>query len=62
MTDDVTIRSEQPADHTSIDEVVGAAFGSPAEARLVRAIRDSAFVIPELSVVAERDLRVVGTS
>lgn len=57
---DVTIRPERFDDHAAIAEVVEAAFGSPAEARLVDAIRTSAFAIPELSLVAERDRRVVG--
>jgi putative acetyltransferase len=57
---DVTIRPEHPRDHAAIAEVVEAAFGSPAEARLVEAIRASEFAIPDLSLVAERDGRIVG--
>jgi putative acetyltransferase len=57
---DVTIRAERRDDYAAIDEVVEAAFGSPAEARLVQEIRTSALAIPELSLVAEQDRRVVG--
>ena len=57
---DVTIRDEGPDDYAAIDEVVESAFGSPAEARLVHAIRTSALAVPELSLVAEQDRRIVG--
>lgn len=57
---DVTIRAERPADHDAIAEVVTAAFGSPAEARLVEAIRSSPNFVPELSLVAALDGRIVG--
>ncbi len=56
----MTIRAERSVDHAAIDEVVTAAFGSPTEARLVRAIRASEFALPELALVAERDRRIVG--
>ena len=58
--DDVIVRAERPEDHATIDEVVEAAFRSTAEVRLVNAIRASEFAIPELSLVAERDGRVIG--
>jgi putative acetyltransferase len=57
---EVTIRVERDDDHPAVGEVVEAAFRSPAEARLVEAIRASEFFIPELSLVAERGGRVVG--
>lgn len=57
---DVAIRVERPDDYDAIATVVESAFGSPAEARLVEAIRSSEFAIAELSLVAERDGRVVG--
>ncbi|MGH8985186.1 MAG: GNAT family N-acetyltransferase [Acidimicrobiia bacterium] len=62
MTDshDVTIRREHPGDRNAIVEVVAAAFGSPAEARLVEAIRASPNYVPELSLVAEVAGRIVG--
>ncbi len=55
-----TIRAERPADADLIDAVVGAAFGSPDEPRLVRAIRASGNFVPELSLVAELGGDVVG--
>ena len=57
---DVTIRAEQPGDLDGIAEVVEAAFGQPSEARLVEALRESDCFIPELSLVALIDDRVVG--
>ncbi len=57
---DVTIRREQPGDEAAIAEVVEAAFGQPSEARLVEALRESDCFIPELSLVAQLDDRVVG--
>ena len=56
----VTCRAERPEDHRVIFDVVAAAFGSPAEAELVQKIRESEYFIPELSVVAESDGRIVG--
>jgi putative acetyltransferase len=58
--DGVSIRVEGPADRDAIAEVVTSAFGSPAEARLVERIRASPNFVPELSLVAELDGRVVG--
>lgn len=49
-----------PADHDAIREVNRPAFGRPNEARLVDAIRESPAFIPELSLVAVRDGRVLG--
>jgi putative acetyltransferase len=57
---DVTIRAERADDIGAISEVVAAAFRSPVEARLVDAIRASANFVPEWSLVAELDGRVVG--
>jgi putative acetyltransferase len=54
------IRPEQPGDYDAIAGVVEAAFGSPAEARLVDGIRASPHHVPELSLVADLDGRVVG--
>jgi putative acetyltransferase len=56
----VTIRPERPLDHDAIADVVAAAFGSPAEARLLEAIRVSANFVPELSLVAEITGQIVG--
>ena len=61
---DVLIRPETAVDHEQVAEVVTRAFGSPAEARLVDAIRMSDEYIAELALVAVVDdsdgARVVG--
>ena len=57
---DVTIRPERADERDAIADVVAAAFGSPAEARLVDAIRASSNFVPEWSMVAELRGRVVG--
>lgn len=56
----LTVRPERPSDAAAIGSVVAAAFGSPAEAALVEAIRASDGYIAELSLVAELDEAVVG--
>jgi putative acetyltransferase len=59
---DVTIRPERASadDHAAIAEVVESAFGSASVAELVAAIRRSEQFVPELSLVAEREGKVVG--
>ncbi|HMK10266.1 MAG TPA: N-acetyltransferase [Acidimicrobiales bacterium] len=57
---DLAIRAEQPRDAPAISRVVEAAFGKRAEALLVELLRASSCFIPELSLVAEVDERVVG--
>jgi putative acetyltransferase len=54
------IRAEQPDDRDEIARVVEAAFGSPTEARLVERIRSSPNFVPELSLIAELESRIVG--
>lgn len=54
------VRPERPGDHAAIAEVVTAAFGRPAEARLVERIRASGGYVPELALVAEDGGEVVG--
>jgi putative acetyltransferase len=56
----LVIRTETPAEFAAIGAVVTAAFGSPAEGRLVEAIRSSPRYRPELALVAEVDGAVVG--
>jgi putative acetyltransferase len=56
----VRIRPERPDDHAAIGAVVAAAFGSPAEARLVEDIRASPGFVPDLSLVAEAGGQIVG--
>jgi putative acetyltransferase len=52
------IRAETPADAAAIRDINCQAFGQPAEADLVEALRAGGY--PRLSLVAERDGRVVG--
>ena len=60
--DRFVVRPESVQDHDEIARVVTAAFGSPAEARLVEAIRASAEYIADLALVATLDDAVVGQS
>lgn len=53
-----TIREERPRDYSAIRRVNETAFGSPAEADLVEALRDGDYVIA--SLVAETERGVVG--
>lgn len=55
-----TIRPETPDDIDAISELHRTSFRRPAEAELVDAIRRSAHFIPELSLVAELNGRIVG--
>jgi putative acetyltransferase len=54
------IRPETPRDYDAVAEVTAAAFGKQDEARLVEAIRASPEYVPELTLVAEDDGRIVG--
>jgi putative acetyltransferase len=54
------IRPERDTDAAAIHQVVTLAFGQPAEADLVDALRGTDAWIPELSLVAEENGRVVG--
>jgi putative acetyltransferase len=56
----IHIRPERPEDIASIDEINRLAFGGEEEAKLVKAIRGSDYFIPELSLVAVEDDRIVG--
>ena len=55
-----TLRAEQPGDGDAIAAVTAAAFGKQLEARMVGAIRASDRFVPELSLVAELDGRIIG--
>ncbi len=57
---DVTIRPEMSADHRAIADMVERAFGSPAEAHLVAAIRASDEFLSKLALVATVGDQVVG--
>ena len=54
------IRRETEPDHAAVADVTAAAFGQQDEARLVEAIRASDEFVPELTLVAEEDGRIVG--
>lgn len=54
------IRRESPPDYDGISRIVTAAFGRAAEARVVERIRASDHYLPELSLVAVDDERLVG--
>jgi putative acetyltransferase len=56
----LSIRPETGADEAAIHAVVTAAFGRDDEARLVSALRQTEHFIGALSLVAERDARIVG--
>jgi putative acetyltransferase len=56
----ITVRAERKQDIKSIGEVNRRAFGQEEEAVLVQRIRDSSGFMPELSLVAVKDSRVVG--
>ena len=54
------IRTETEADFPAVAEVTAAAFGQQDEVRLVEAIRACEEFVPELTLVAEEDGRIVG--
>ncbi len=54
------IRAETEGDRRAIADVTTAAFGQEDEARLVEAIRACDEFVPELSLVAEENGRIVG--
>jgi putative acetyltransferase len=56
----VKIRREAEADYDAVAEVTAAAFGKQDEARLVEAIRGCEEYVPELTLVAEENGRIVG--
>ena len=56
----VEIRPEQPRDFREIETLVQKAFESVVEPELVRLIRGSSNYVPELSLVAVKDRRVLG--
>lgn len=56
----VRIRPETAADHGGIRKANKKAFGGKNESKLVDAVRESEFFVPELSLVAEVGGQVVG--
>jgi putative acetyltransferase len=56
----IEVRGERPEDRMAIHEVHERAFGRPQEADLVDALRGTEAFLPELSLVAWDDARIVG--
>jgi putative acetyltransferase len=56
----MVIRPESEADYAAVAEVTAGAFGSEDEVRLVEAIRACEDFVPELTLVAQEDGRIVG--
>ena len=56
----VSLATETPADIPQIRQVVTAAFGQPNEADLIDRIRASANFVPEQSIVAKHNQKIVG--
>ena len=54
------IRPERPGDEAAIADVNRRAFEGEEEVRIIDGIRDSEYFIPELSLVAESEGRIVG--
>lgn len=57
---EIIVRSETPEDTRAIDVVHLSAFQGESEAQLISALRESPNFIPELSLVAELNGRIVG--
>lgn len=55
-----TVRPETAADEAAIREIETLAFGRPLEAGMVDKVRQSPGFVPVLSLVAERDEKIVG--
>ena len=56
----ITIRTERKEDYVAIHELNQTAFGTEEESLLVQRIRQSVNYIPELSLVAVKDEKIVG--
>ena len=54
------IRPETPSDYSTIAGVNDLAFGQPAEGKLIENLRKNPKFVPELSLVAEADGKIVG--
>lgn len=56
----LSVRPETSEDHEAIRDVNMRAFGRPVEALIVERVRSTSAFLPELSLVAEQDGRIVG--
>jgi predicted N-acetyltransferase YhbS len=56
----ITLRKEQKKDFDSIAMINDMAFGRKAESKLIDALRNTAEFIPDLSIVAEVNEKVIG--
>ena len=59
---DILIRKEEKKDYNDIFDVNKLAFGQEEESRLVNKIRNGNNFIPDLSLVAEKDEKIIGHS
>jgi predicted N-acetyltransferase YhbS len=57
---DILIRKEEKKDYNDIFDVNRLAFGQEEESRLVNRIRNGSNFIPDLSLVAEKDGKIIG--
>ena len=57
---DITIRTEAEKDHKRVYEINKLAFQQEDESKLIEKIRKGENFIPELSLVAEIDNKIVG--
>ncbi|MBX9765610.1 N-acetyltransferase [Patescibacteria group bacterium] len=62
MTQDrpINIRKEQESDYQDVYKINALAFGGENESKLIEALRKSETFVPELSLVAEKEGKVVG--
>lgn len=60
MCEDLILRTEQKKDYVAVDHLLKAAFDQRDEADLVHRLRESKAFIPELSIVATCEERIVG--
>ncbi len=57
---DLIIRQEESYDHRDVRKLLGKAFELDSEARLVDRLRENPDFVPELSIVADLDEKIVG--
>lgn len=57
---DLIIRQEESYDHADVRKLLGKAFELDSEARLVDRLRENPDFVPELSIIADLDEKIVG--